>query len=82
MGSQRTCYDDIACPPVDHVRQHIVNVLYHDVDIQVQHSVNSPSIGIDQVPAHVRTRISMQDVELTRLLQYSRQQRGALPRVK
>ena len=45
-----------------------MHILHHDVDIQVQHSVDSPSVGIDQVAADVGTRIRMQDVELSRLL--------------
>ncbi len=68
MGRQGTRDDDVARPTLDHVRQHVVHILHHDVDIQVQHPVDSPSVGIDQVAADVRTRICMQDVELACLL--------------
>ena len=68
MGRQGTRDDDVARPTLDHVRQHAVHILNHDIDIQVQHLVDSPSVGIDQVAADVRTCICMQDVELTCLL--------------
>ena len=82
MGRQGTRDDDVARPTLDHVRQHVVHILHHDVDIQVRHPVDSPSVGIDQVAADVRTRIGMQDVELAYLLQDSRQQRSAVLRVE
>ena len=78
MGRQGTRDDDVARPTLDHVRQHVVDILHHDVDIQVQHPVDGPSVGIDQVAAEVRTRICVQDVELACLLQNSRQQRSAV----
>ncbi len=39
-----------------------MHVLHHDVDIQVQHPVDGPSVGVDQVPAEVDARIGMQDI--------------------
>ena len=59
-----------------------MHILHHDVDIQVQHPVDSPGVGIDQVAADIGTRICMQDVELACLLQDSRQQRSAALRVE
>jgi hypothetical protein len=82
MGRQGTRDDNVARPVLDHVRQHVADVLDHDVDIQVQHPVNSHRIGIDQVAADIRARIRMQDVELARLLQDSWQQRCAVPWVE
>jgi hypothetical protein len=72
MGRQGTRNDDVARPTLDHVRQHVVHILHHDVDVQVQHPVYSPCVGIDQVAANIRSRIGVQDVELACLLQNSR----------
>jgi hypothetical protein len=82
MSRQRTRDDDVARPALDHVRKHVVHVLHHDVDIQVQHPVNSPSVGDDQVAADVSARIGVQDIELACLLQDSRLQRSAVLRVE
>jgi hypothetical protein len=68
MGRQRTRDDDVTHPTLDHVRQHVVHILHHNVDIQVQHPVDIPSVCIDQVAANVRTRIRMQNVDLASLL--------------
>ena len=45
-----------------------MHILHHDVDVQIQHPVDRPSVGIDQVAADIRTGIGMQDVELADLL--------------
>ncbi len=78
MRRERTGDDDVARPALDHVRQHVVHILHHDVDIQVQHPVNGPGVGIDQIAADIRTCVCMQDVELACLLQDFRQQRSAV----
>src|SRR6266481_3159169 len=53
MGRQGTRDDDVARPTLDHVSKHVVHILHHDVDIQVQHPVDSPSVGIDQIATDV-----------------------------
>jgi len=70
-GPQGTRDDDVTRPTLDHVRKHVVHILHHDIDIQVQHPVDSRSVGIDQSPRRTY-RICMQDVELACLLQDSR----------
>jgi len=82
MGRQGTRDDDVARPTLDHVRQNVVHVFHHDVDIQVQHPVDRHGVGIDQVAADVNARICVEDIELTRLLQDSRQQRSAVLRIE
>jgi hypothetical protein len=62
VGRQGTRDNDVTRPALDHVRKHVVDVLHHDVDIQVQHPVHSVRVGIDQVAADVGTRICVQDV--------------------
>src|ERR1700722_18834485 len=82
MGRQGTCHDNIARAPLDHVRQHVVHVLHHDIDVQIEHPVDSRSIGVDQVAADIRAGVCVQDVELTRLREDSRNQCRAILRVE
>ena len=64
------------------MRQHIVDVFHHHVDVKVQHPVDRVRVGIDQVAADINTGIGVQDVELACLLQDLRHQRRAALRVK
>ena len=56
VGGERTGHDDVARAARDHVRQHVVHVLHHDVDVEVQHAVDGRRVGIDQVAADVECR--------------------------
>ena len=40
MGCQRTRDDDVTRPTLNHVRQHVVDILHNNVDVQVQHPVD------------------------------------------
>jgi hypothetical protein len=45
------------------MRQDIVDVFHHHVDVKVQHPVDRIRVGIDQVAADINTGIGVQDVE-------------------
>ena len=51
------------------MRQDIVDVFHHHVDVKIQHPVDRVRVGIDQVAADINTGIGVQDVELACLLQ-------------
>ena len=59
-----------------------MHVLHHDVDIQVEHPVDRPGVGVDEVAADVEARICMQDIELARHLEDSGQERSAVLRIE
>src|SRR4029077_2415630 len=59
------------------MRQDIVDVLHHHVDVKVQHPVDRVRVGIDQVAADINTGIGVQDVELACLLQDLRHKTAA-----
>ena len=50
------------------MRQDIVDVFHHHVDVKVQHPVDRVRVGIDQVAADINTGIGVQDIELACLL--------------
>ena len=64
VGRQRTRHHDVAPTTLDHMRQDIVDVFHHHVDVKVQHPVDRVRVGIDQVAADINTGIGVQDVEL------------------
>ena len=59
------------------MRQHVMDIFHHHVDVQIQHPVDGVRVGIDQVAADIGTGVGVQDVELARFFQNPRQQRRA-----
>ena len=78
MRRERTRDDDVARAPLHHVRQNVVHVLHHDIDVEVEHPVDGARVGVDEVAADVKPRIGVQDVEPARMLEHARQKRRAV----
>ncbi|MNV53661.1 hypothetical protein D3C71_1458170 [compost metagenome] len=78
MRGQRAGDDDVARAALDHVGQHVVHVLHHHVDVQVEHAVDGVGVGIHQVAAHIQPGVGVEDVELSRNGQRARKQARTL----
>ena len=82
VSSQGTGHDNVAHPSSNHVWQDVVNVLHHNVDVEIQHPVNCCRVGVDQIAADVSAGIGMQDVDLPCHRQDARCERRAGLRVE
>lgn len=82
MRGQRAGHDDVPRAALDHVGQHVVHVLHHHIDIELQHAVDGVRVGIDEIAAHIQPRVGMKDVQRSCNSQRALQQAGALPGIQ